>query len=106
MKRSDYMRASDAIRGKRWDVVRFEAKRRDGFKCVECGKRGRLEVHHVLPVRTHPQLAFDMSNVKTLCVPCHARHTRIENGWQEFVNPKRAAWRALLDEGKTSCSNP
>lgn len=97
--RNSYKRASDAIRGPRWDVVRFEAKRRDGFKCVDCGKRGRLEVHHVKPVRTHPQLAFELSNVKTLCVACHARVTRLENGWHEqFADPKRAAWRALIDE--------
>lgn len=96
--RREYKRHSDAIRGPRWDAVRFEAKRRDGFKCVECGARGRLECHHCKPVRTHPQLAFELSNVKTLCVKCHARVTRIENGFEQFADPKRAAWRALIDE--------
>lgn len=42
------------------------AKRRDGFRCVKCGQRIRLEVDHVLPVRDRPDLAFDLSNLQTL----------------------------------------
>jgi len=92
-----YDRFSAAVmRSPRWKAVRFLAKKRDGFKCVECGARGRLEVHHVKPVRTHPDLAYDLDNLKTLCVRCHSRITRIEVGLGE-VDPKRQAWRDLVD---------
>jgi 5-methylcytosine-specific restriction enzyme A len=54
--------------------------RRDQFRCVRCGARGRLEVDHRLPVRTHPELRFELSNLQVLCVRCHAKKTRAEIG--------------------------
>ncbi|MCB1463138.1 MAG: HNH endonuclease [Nitratireductor sp.] len=96
MKRHD--RHSQAvIRSARWKAVRLAVKRRDGWKCVECGKAGRLEVHHVQPVRTHPELAFELSNLKSLCPSCHSRRTRIEIGLGQ-ENPAREAWKRLVAE--------
>lgn len=83
------------IRSPRWKVVRLQAKRRDGWKCVTCGASGRLEVDHIKPVRTHPELSFDLVNLQTLCVSCHSRKTRIEVGL-EPENKDRAAWRELI----------
>lgn len=79
-------------RDRRWPALRLEAKRRDGWKCVQCGARGRLEVDHIHPVRTHPDLAFVLTNLQTLCPACHSRKTRIEVGMGE-PNPKRDAWK-------------
>src|SRR3546814_3143682 len=42
-------------RDARWPPLRLKAKRRDGFKCTNCGARGRLEVHHKIPVRQAPE---------------------------------------------------
>ena len=93
-----YHRYSAVVRArKQWKAVRHAALKRDAFKCTECGGRGRLECHHVKPVRTHPLLAYELSNVVTLCVACHARHTRIEVGMGE-ENPAREAWKALVRE--------
>lgn len=93
-----YDRHSAAVlRSPRWKSVRYLAKKRDGFKCVECAASRRLEVHHVKPVRTHPELAFDLGNLMTLCVRCHSRITRIEVGMAE-VDPQRQAWRDLVRE--------
>ena len=86
---------SAVYRSPRWKAVRQEAKRRDGWQCVKCEARGRLEVDHIKPVRTHPELAFDLANLQTLCVPCHSRKTRIEIGLGE-PNPARDAWRQLV----------
>ena len=58
-------------RSKRWPALRQQALRRDGFACVQCGARGRNEVDHILPVRTHPGLAFVLDNLQTLCGSCH-----------------------------------
>lgn len=84
-------------RTERWKAVRHEAKRRDGWKCVQCGARGRLEVDHKIPVRINRELAFDLTNLQTLCIPCHSRKTRIEVGMGE-PNPKRDAWRRAVAE--------
>jgi 5-methylcytosine-specific restriction endonuclease McrA len=51
-----------------------------------------LEVDHILPVRTHAHLAFEMTNLQTLCVRCHASKTRMECGFP-LLTPERQAWR-------------
>jgi 5-methylcytosine-specific restriction endonuclease McrA len=92
-----YHRFSAAVlRDRRWPALRLAAKRRDRFRCVVCGAVGRLEVDHVKPVRDAPNLAFDLTNLQTMCASCHARKTRIEVGWQDAVNPARQAWRDLV----------
>lgn len=85
------------IRTKRWRGLRLEVLRRDGWQCVKCGARGRLEVDHVRPVRDHPDGAFDMANLQTLCPPCHTQKTRIECGHPP-PDPRRAAWREAVAE--------
>jgi 5-methylcytosine-specific restriction enzyme A len=76
-----YFRHSRATtRSKRWKALRLEALRRDQFRCVQCGARGRLEVDHRLPVRTHPELRFELSNLQVLCVRCHSAKTIREIG--------------------------
>lgn len=94
--RTRFRRTNNALYSTpRWKSVRFLAKRRDGFKCVLCGAVGRLEVDHKKPLRDHPELAFDLSNLQTLCVSCHARKTRIEVGLGD-MKPDRKAWADLI----------
>lgn len=96
---------SAIYRSPRWAGLRLEAKRRDGWKCVQCNARGRLEVDHIKPLRTHPELAFDLTNLQSLCGRCHARKTRIEIGLDP-LNPARVAWRNLVSElQKKDCEN-
>ena len=91
-----YHRHSAAvIRSKRWKGLRLEALRRDGWACVECGARGRLEVDHIKPVRSHPELSFDLGNLKCLCGTCHSKKTRLECGHTP-LSPERQRWRNLL----------
>ena len=96
-----YDRAGKAVyRSKRWKAVRFLAKRRDKWKCVKCGAAGvRLEVDHIEPIREAPELAFELTNLQSLCVPCHARKTREEVGLHfEGSDPRRRAWRIFARE--------
>ena len=44
-------------RGQRWRALRALVLSRDRHTCQDCGARGRLEVDHNQPVRTHPRLA-------------------------------------------------
>lgn len=93
-----YKRAGASIyKTQRWKAVRNLAKRRDGFACVKCGAAGDLEVDHIKPIRSHPDLAFDLGNLQTLCVPCHSRKTRIEVGLDD-LDPRRLAWRKCVRE--------
>ena len=94
--RRDYANYSAKVcRSKRWPALRLAAKRRDNFACVTCGATGDLEVDHIKPVRTHPELSFEITNLQTLCIRCHSRKTRIEIGLAE-IDPKRQAWRDLV----------
>jgi 5-methylcytosine-specific restriction enzyme A len=92
------------IRTKRWKALRTEALRRDGYKCVQCGRAGRLEVDHVLPVRTHPELSWDLTNLQTLCPSCHTRKTRLECGHKP-LSPQRLRWRRLVSDLETPQSS-
>ena len=44
---------------------------RDGYACQECGRKGRLQAHHVRDYADYPHLRFDVDNGVTLCVECH-----------------------------------
>lgn len=97
--RREYQRHSAKVTGtKRWQAVRKLAKDRDGWKCVECGARGRLEVDHIKPVRTHPELSYELTNLQSLCRKCHSRKTRIEIGLGK-IDPEKEKWRDLLKVG-------
>jgi len=94
--RKEHTRHSRHVtRGPRWKALRMQALDRDGWQCVECGSHHRLECDHVEPVRTHPHLAYVLSNLQILCASCHTHKTRIEVGLAP-LNPKRHEWRNLL----------
>ncbi|MCB1349302.1 MAG: HNH endonuclease [Maritimibacter sp.] len=79
--RRDHHRHSKRItRTKRWKALRMEILERDSFRCRSCGTGGRLEVDHIKPVRTHPDLAYAAGNLQALCPACHTRKTRLECG--------------------------
>ncbi len=45
---------------------------RDNWTCVLCGERGgKLHADHIKPYNLHPELRYDLTNGRTLCVPCH-----------------------------------
>jgi len=43
--------------------------------CQRCGATVRLQVHHVQPVRYHPELFLERSNLIVLCESCHRLET-------------------------------
>lgn len=84
------------LKSKRWPALRMQALRRDEFRCVQCGERARLEVDHIQPVRDAPELAFDLSNLQTLCARCHTAKTRRDIGLP--FDPEREKWKQVLRE--------
>ena len=91
--RKEHMRHSKRVTSTaRWRVLRQAILERDGWTCAcGCGERRRLEVDHIQPVRTHPELAFDPANLQALAPACHTRKTRLECGHKE-KSPARKAW--------------
>jgi len=89
---------------KRWQVLRHEILERDKWTCVcGCGRRTRLEIDHVQPVRLRPDLAFDPANLQTLAAPCHTKKTRIECGHPPPVrSPARDAWAEAVADLATN----
>ncbi|MEQ9257503.1 MAG: HNH endonuclease signature motif containing protein [Roseovarius sp.] len=95
--RKKHQRFSQHVtRTKRWKALRAEILERDGYRCRACGARGRLEVDHVQPVRTHPQLAYEPGNLQALCPGCHTRKTRIECGHPP-PREDRLEWRQAVE---------
>lgn len=83
----------------RWIALRQQALRRDDFKCVQCGARGRLEVDHIQPVITHPQLTYELSNLQSLCTKCHINKTLVDRGCAP-ISIERQRWRDFINQEK------
>ena len=82
---------------RRWQVLRHVVLERDGWACVDCGQtRGRLEIDHIQPVRTRPDLGFDPANCATRCPSCHTKKTRIECGHPP-PRKDRQDWRNMVE---------
>lgn len=79
-----------AARIPNWQRIRREALDRDGSRCRDCGKAGRLEVHHLRALLDGVSNALE--NLLTLCVVCHlARHRRP-------TSPEKEAWALMVKE--------
>lgn len=56
---------------KDWRRAVFE---RDNFTCQDCGVRGvYLHADHIKQFAHYPELRFELSNGRSLCVPCHKK---------------------------------
>ena len=73
-----------------WPRFRLMIFDRDGYRCVDCGRPGRLEASHDLPVWKYPHLEMDETNVKARCRPCHLAFDR------RPTPPATVAWRQLV----------
>lgn len=103
----EYKRYSKRITSsRRWQVLRVQILERDGFACVDCGNTlARLEVDHIKPVRTHPELAYDPANLATRCSHCHTRKTRIECG-HPAPSEDRLDWRDAVADLQRGTPKP
>lgn len=59
-----------------WKDVRA-LKKQSNPLCEDCLSRGVVKpvqvVHHVLPVRTHPEFKLSLDNLLSACYACHNR---------------------------------
>ena len=76
-----------------WARVRRVVFERDGYRCRQCGRAGRLECDHVIPLHRGGD-PWALDNLQTLCGGCHVAKTAGEG---KRPDPERAAWLALRD---------
>lgn len=82
---------------RRWALLRRQVLDRDGWRCRQCGRAGRLEVDHVQALEDGGD-PWAPDNLQTLCRQCHIRKTARENRARRSVSPEARAWRLLVDE--------
>ena len=70
---------------------------RDGYRCRKCGRAGRLECDHIVPLHVDPgQNPYDPDCCQTLCRACHIAKTAGEN--RRELSPEEQAWQDFLSE--------
>lgn len=66
---------ADFLQSFEWRKVRMQALLKYGAKCMACGatpKTGAvMNVDHIKPRLTHPELALDLDNLQVLCSDCN-----------------------------------
>src|SRR5215472_6542644 len=53
-----------------WKAIQRQVRSRAGWRCQACGRRGRLDVHHVIK-RSRGGSDFDLDRLVALCRACH-----------------------------------
>lgn len=69
--------------GPHWRRAKEAAKERDGHKCLSCGSKKRLEVHHGNGWRWFREYRFSLWNLFTLCKPCHTAFHKWNGGFRK-----------------------
>ncbi|MDW0112217.1 HNH endonuclease [Sporosarcina saromensis] len=83
-------------KSKEWRELRKLAMKRDNYECQHCklegkvttretinkhGRKTKMDVNHIKPVKLFPHLALSLSNTEYLCVYCH----NIADGKDEMI---------------------
>lgn len=92
--------AKHSARGRRWKRLRLRAFEERAWRCVKCGKAGRLEAHHVVPI-ADGGAPMRLTNIVPLCRGCHIKE-HAGAGRPRYMKPRnpppgRAAWEELAD---------
>lgn len=69
-----------------WHEIRKLVYKRDGNRCRECGRFGKMNAHHI----DYDITNNDLSNLITLCMSCHSK-----------TNFKRVDWINHYTENRT-----
>ena len=65
--------AAKRLRSGKWRAVERAHLKRYPV-CAACGGTKRLQVHHVKPLATHPELELEPTNLLTLCMGTDGEH--------------------------------
>lgn len=84
----EFTASKDFLSTFEWRKVRQEAFLKYGNKCMCCGARPVGDVYlcvdHILPRKTHPELALELNNLQILCNVCnHGKGNWNTTDWRE-----------------------
>lgn len=79
----------------RWQLLRLQIFERDNWRCRNCGKAGRLECDHIVPLR-QGGAEYDPANLQAICRGCHIEKTRAENRRERTAAER--AWDAMVTD--------
>ena len=79
---------------RQWAKVRRLVLDRDSWRCVLCGKYGRMEVDHRVPLDIAPDRMYDVDNLQSLCSDCHFLKSQEERRGKP-TPPEVLAWRVV-----------
>ena len=88
---------TDPRNTRRWKNLRLEIIRRDS-RCGLCREpfndKQIIEVDHIKEVSTHPELAFDPTNLRAVHRSCHMERNRKQNDSRRRAakDPTTRAW--------------
>ena len=84
-----------------WRNLSIRIRKRDNNECQECKKEGKLtikqhdkklDVHHIKELEKFPELAYEESNLETVCVNHHnildEKNIRV-NSKKKFINEEK-----------------
>ncbi len=66
--------------------IRTELLKEANYSCSICSSNRNLELHHIKPVYSHPELAYCKDNLQVLCKDCHDRIHKVNGDikvWRE-----------------------
>lgn len=77
-----FEQSSAFTKSREWKAVRYQALKLHGAKCQCCGASPQdgasLNVDHIYPRSTHPELALDINNLQVLCADCNAGKSNVD----------------------------
>ena len=80
---------------RRWGKVRRLVLDRDSWRCQKCGKHGRMEVDHRVPLDLAPDRMYDLDNLQSLCQGCHFEKSQ-EERMGKPTPPEVIEWQRYL----------
>ena len=87
------MSARFPMSDRRWRVLAWQLKRAADMLCQRCGRAGRLEAHHIVPLSEGGAM-YDPDNIEVLCRDCHINHHRHEC---PSTHPERKLWLEAIE---------
>lgn len=75
------------LKDKRWKDVSIKILKRDGFKCLLCGSKHRLNVHHSRYIDGKKAWEYPKDLLVTLCEECHKKvHANVNHDLNPYKN--------------------
>lgn len=81
-------RRDEFFKSRQWQEVRYFVIRRDGARCVACGRTPRedgiqIHVDHIKPISLHWELRANPANLQVLCKDCNrGKSNRDTTDWR------------------------